>query len=338
MRELLDTAQYMPVAGRFKVYIIDEVHMLSRHAFNSMLKTLEEPPEHVKFILATTDPQRLPVTVLSRCLQFNLTPQPPAVVAGHLKRVLEAEGVPYEEGALLQLGKAAAGSLRDSLSLLDQAIAHGGGRVAAAQVAQMLGSLGGDLVWPLLERVVAGDGKGAIAEAERIAGRSVSYDAALEELAALLHRVALEQAGAGPTEGDTDAARVKDIAARIDPGRVQVMYQVAVLGRRDLPLAPDEFAGFTMTLLRMISFMQPGEAPRPREGTEAAARPAMAQATRASAPVEAPVRSAPATAASKVPPTAPAASTAAPEFDGDWPALVERLNLTGHGRHGRAPR
>src|SRR3954469_11160398 len=142
MRELLDTAQYMPVSGRFKVYIIDEVHMLSRHAFNSMLKTLEEPPEHVKFILATTDPQRLPVTVLSRCLQFNLKPQPPAVIAGHLKNVLEKEKIAYEEAALAQLGRAAAGSLRDSLSLLDQAIAHGGGKVSAADVADMLGSLG----------------------------------------------------------------------------------------------------------------------------------------------------------------------------------------------------
>jgi DNA polymerase-3 subunit gamma/tau len=241
------------------------------------------------------------------------------VIAGHLKRVLEAEGVPCEEGALLQLGRAAAGSLRDSLSLLDQAIAHGGGRVAAAQVAQMLGLLGGDLVWPLLERVVAGDGKGAIAEAERIAGRSVSYDAALEELAALLHRVALEQAGAGPAGGDADAARVKEIAARLDPGRVQVMYQVAVLGRRDLPLAPDEFAGFTMTLLRMISFMQPGEAPRRvRETADSAARPATSPPARAAVPVEPPARAAPA-----------AAPTAAPAFDGDWLALVERLDLTG---------
>src|SRR5438105_6694952 len=161
MRDLLDTAQYMPVSGRFKVYIIDEVHMLSRHAFNSMLKTLEEPPEHVKFILATTDPQRLPVTVLSRCLQFNLRPQPPTVIASHLERVLQAEGVAYEAAALQQLGHAAAGSLRDSLSLLDQAIAHGAGKVESAQVAQMLGSLGGDLVWPLLERVAAADGKGA---------------------------------------------------------------------------------------------------------------------------------------------------------------------------------
>src|SRR5688500_3083646 len=185
MRELLDTGQYMPVSGRFKVYIIDEVHMLSRHAFHSLLRTLEEPPEHVKFILATTDPQRLPVTVLSRCLQFNLKPQAPALVAQHLARVLQAEGIPFEEAALQQLGKAAAGSLRDSLSLLDQAIAHGGGRVMATQVAEMLGSLGGDLIWPLLERLVDGDGRAVISEADRIASRSVSYDAALEELAAL---------------------------------------------------------------------------------------------------------------------------------------------------------
>src|SRR6478752_4337772 len=176
MRELLDTAQYMPVAGRFKVYIVDEVHMLSRHAFNSMLKTLEEPPEHVKFILATTDPQRLPVTVLSRCLQFNLKPLTQPLIAGHLKKVLDAEKITFEDAAIAQISKAANGSARDSLSLLDQAIAHGGGKVNAAQVAEMLGSVGSDLVWPILERVAAGDGKGAVAESEKIAERSISYD------------------------------------------------------------------------------------------------------------------------------------------------------------------
>jgi DNA polymerase-3 subunit gamma/tau len=315
MRELLDTAQYMPVAGRFKVYIIDEVHMLSRHAFNSMLKTLEEPPEHVKFILATTDPQRLPVTVLSRCLQFTLKPQAPAVIAGHLKRVLEAEGIAFEEAALAMLGKAAAGSLRDSLSLLDQAIAHGGGRVGADRVGEMLGTLGGDLVWPLLEKVAAGDGKGAIAEAERIAGRGVSYEAALDELAALLHRVAMARAGAEPAPDDPDAARVADMAGRLDAGTLQVFYQVAVVGRRDLALAPDEFAGFTMTLLRMLSFVSP-----PSSSPQSVKTPAPARASPSS-----PAR--PATA-----------GPAAIEFDGDWAALVERLNLTGMAgmvaRHG----
>ncbi|HEX3061051.1 MAG TPA: DNA polymerase III subunit gamma/tau, partial [Usitatibacter sp.] len=202
MRELLDTAQYMPVAGRFKVYIVDEVHMLSRNAFNSMLKTLEEPPEHVKFILATTDPQRLPVTILSRCLQFNLKPLAPPLLAGHLKNVLTAEKIAFEEPALALIAKAAAGSVRDSLSLLDQAIAHGGGKVTAASVTDMLGTLGADLIWPLLERIAAGDGKGTIDEAERIASRSVALDAALDDLAAILHRVALAQAGAQPPDED----------------------------------------------------------------------------------------------------------------------------------------
>src|SRR3954464_11282737 len=175
MRDLLDTAQYMPTVGRFKVYIIDEVHMLSRHAFNSMLKTLEEPPEHVKFILATTDPQRLPVTILSRCLQFNLKSLTPPMIAEHLKKVLTAEKVPFEEPALLALGKAAGGSLRDSLSLLDQAIAHGGGHGHANDVAEMLGTLGNDLLWPLIDRVVEGNGAAVVAEIDRISLRSVSF-------------------------------------------------------------------------------------------------------------------------------------------------------------------
>ncbi len=315
MRELLDTAQYMPVAGRFKVYIIDEVHMLSRHAFNSMLKTLEEPPEHVKFILATTDPQRLPVTILSRCLQFNLKPLSPPLIAGHLKHVLAAEEIAFEEPALAQLAKAASGSLRDSLSLLDQAIAHGGGKVTTAQVADMLGSLGGDLVWPLLERVVDGDGKGAIEEAERIASRSISFDTALEDLAGILHRVALAQAGALPADDDADRERVTQMAQRLDAGRVQVMYQIALLGRRDLPLAPDEYAGFTMALLRMLSFSNASQEPR-----------AVPKASAARAVPVAPPRPAaasPALSQASQPAAVPVA------FDGDWPGLIERSRLTG---------
>jgi DNA polymerase-3 subunit gamma/tau len=334
MRDLLDTAQYMPVAGRFKVYIIDEVHMLSKHAFNSMLKTLEEPPEHVKFILATTDPQRLPVTVLSRCLQFNLKPLASGLIAGHLKHVLDAEKIPYEEGALLQLGKAAAGSLRDSLSLLDQAIAHGAGKVTAAQVAEMLGSLGGDLLWPLLECVVQGDGPGTVREAERIASRSVSLDGALEEIAAILHRVALAQAGVAPADDDADAARISALAARLEAGQVQVMYQVALLARRDLPLAPDEFAGFSMALLRMLAFLKPGDAPRVRDASAAPAKQPAAKIARpaASAP---PARGASAATAHETP--APS-SMPAVAFDGDWAGFVEKLGLTGMAgmvaRHG----
>ncbi len=312
MRELLDTAQYMPVSGRFKVYIIDEVHMLSRHAFNSMLKTLEEPPEHVKFILATTDPQRLPVTILSRCLQFNLKPLAPALIASHLKKVLTAEKVAFEEPALAQIAKAAAGSLRDSLSLLDQAIAHGGGKVSAASVADMLGTLGADLLWPLLEKIVEGDGKAMIEEAERIASRSISLDGALEDLAGILHRVALAQAGIAPEADDPEHARVESMAARLDAGRVQVMYQIALLARRDLPLAPDEFAGFSMALLRMLSF------------GEASSQPRAAAAGGASDPARA--RPAPREASSK---PAPPSTESPSSFEGDWPAFVERLGLTG---------
>ena len=325
MRELLDTAQYMPVAGRFKVYIIDEVHMLSRHAFNSMLKTLEEPPEHVKFILATTDPQRLPVTVLSRCLQFNLTPLAPPVLAGHLKRVLEAEGIPFEEPALAAIGKAASGSVRDSLSLLDQAIAHGGGTVSKAQVGEMLGTLGGDLLWPLLERVVDGDAAGAIAEAGRIAARSVSFDSALEELAAILHRIALAQAGADSPD-DPDAERLRAMAGRLDVARIHVMYQIALLARRDLPLAPDEYAGFSMALLRMLSFA--GGAPEGRASTpkKAAARERPAGSNVAEATVSAPTPAL-APAPALVQPSTSATTTES--FDGDWAGFVARENLTG---------
>ena len=326
MRELLETAQYMPVAGRFKVYIIDEMHMLSKPAFNSMLKTLEEPPEHVKFILATTDPQRVPVTVLSRCLQFNLMPLAPAVIAGHLERVLRAEGIAFEEGALALIGKAAAGSVRDSLSLLDQAIAHGGGKVSKAQVADMLGTLGGDLIWPLLERVADGDGAGAIAEAGRFATRSISFDSALEELASLLHRIALAQAGAGSPD-DPDETRIRAMAERLDAARVHVMYQIALLARRDLPLAPDEYAGFSMALLRMISFAGPPQEGRAIPAKKPAARERPASGNGAAAPAAAPavtvpVAAAPATGTQEA---GPAFET----FDGDWPAFVARANLTG---------
>jgi len=321
MRDLLDTAQYMPASGRFKVYIIDEVHMLSRHAFNSMLKTLEEPPEHVKFILATTDPQRLPVTVLSRCLQFNLKPLTPALIAAHLEKVLTAEKIAFEVPALAQLARAAAGSLRDGLSLLDQAIAYGAGKVTAAQVSEMLGSLGGDLTWPLLESIVEGDGKGVLAEAERILARSVSADGALEELASMLHRIAIAKAGGPSGEDPAEDERIEAMGERLDEGRLQVMYQIALLGRRDLALAPDETAGFTMTLLRMLSFA-PGGAQQAKAAAPAATPAKAAQSSARTAPKAEPAP-APAAAAAT-----PAPAKALP-FDGDWPAFVERLGLTG---------
>jgi DNA polymerase-3 subunit gamma/tau len=314
MRELLDTSQYMPVSGRFKVYIIDEVHMLSRHAFNSMLKTLEEPPEHVKFILATTDPQRLPVTVLSRCLQFNLKPLSPAMIAGHLKHVLEAEQIPFELPALDSLGRAAQGSVRDSLSLLDQAIAFGSGTVTQAQVSEMLGALGTDLLLPVIERIAEGDATGTLAEADRLAERSLSFDAALQDIASLLHRIAIIQAcGAQPD----DDARMAGLAGKLGAEQVQVCYQIALLARRDLALAPDEFSGFTMALLRMLSFTstQPGALQAVAGGE------ARTPAQRAARPATAAMDAQPAQAAIPPPASQP--------FDGDWPSFVARLGLTG---------
>ena len=224
----------------------------------------------------------------------------------------------------MQVGKAASGSLRDSLSLLDQAIAHGGGKVTTNDVTDMLGTLGGDLVWPLLERIAEGDGKGTIGEAQRIASRSVSMDTVLEEIAAILHRVALAQAGAGAAD-DEDAARVNALASRLDPGRVQVMYQVALLGRRDMPLAPDDYAGFTMTLLRMLSFNDSTGQVAQRVEPVAVSRP-----TPAAKPAAAPLPS----AAKSAPPAASASAAATPAeravaFDGDWAGLVQGLRLTG---------
>lgn len=255
IREVLDNAQYSPTQGRFKVYIIDEVHMLSKSAFNAMLKTLEEPPGHVKFILATTDPQKVPVTILSRCLQFSLRQMLPQQVSDHLKHVLEAEGLPFEAGALTWLSHAAAGSMRDALSLLDQAIAYGSGRVEEAGVKAMLGAVDRTFLFDLLNCIVAQDGAALMQAAEQTLLRGIAPDAALQELAGVLHQVALCQAVPGALSDDTpNAADIGRIASAISPEDTQLYYQIALHGRRDLALAPDEFAGFSMTLLRMLAF------------------------------------------------------------------------------------
>ncbi len=279
MRQLLDTAQYAPTRGRYKVYVIDEVHMLSNSAFNAMLKTLEEPPEHLKFILATTDPQKIPVTVLSRCLQFNLKQMPQAAIAAHLRKLLDTEGIPCEEDALSLIGRAASGSMRDALSLLDQAIAHGAGRVGLESVRDMLGTIDQTYLLRLLDAVARSDTPGAIAVAQEMLARSLSFDMALGDLARLLLDVALAQAAPEPVDpGRPDAEGIAALAAAIDPERVQLLYQIALQGRDDLVRAPDEYSGFAMTLLRMIAFQPEGtEAPAasgPGSGTAAAPRPA----------------------------------------------------------------
>lgn len=255
IREVLENAQYAPSIGRFKVYIIDEVHMLSKSAFNAMLKTLEEPPAHVKFILATTDPQKVPVTVLSRCLQFNLRNMTPQQVSGHLAHVLECEGVPFDAPALALLGRAASGSMRDALSLLDQAIAYGVGEVREDGVRAMLGAVDRRYLFSLAEALADGDGARLMHEAAELAGRSIGFDGALAEMALLWHQVALAQAvPAAIADDEPEREAIFALAGRIAPEDVQLYYQIALHGRRDLALAPDELAGFTMALLRMLAF------------------------------------------------------------------------------------
>jgi DNA polymerase III, subunits gamma and tau len=255
MRQLLENAVYAPTRGRFKVYVIDEVHMLSNSAFNAMLKTLEEPPEHVKFILATTDPQKIPVTVLSRCLQFNLKQMTQPLIAAHLKQILEDEAISADAGALQLLARSAAGSMRDALSLLDQAIAHGAGKVEETQVREMLGAVDLDHLLSIVDALLAGDAAAMLRVADEMAARSLSFDAALQEMAALFTRLQIAQLAPQAIADDLpERLRIEALAAALDPEFVQLAYQIAVHGRRELPLAPDEQAGFVMTLLRLHAF------------------------------------------------------------------------------------
>jgi DNA polymerase-3 subunit gamma/tau len=305
MRQLLDNAVYAPTRGRFKVYVIDEVHMLSNSAFNAMLKTLEEPPEHIKFILATTDPQKIPVTVLSRCLQFNLKQMPAAVIAAHLERVLAEEGVPAEAPALRLVAHAARGSMRDALSLVDQAIAYSAGNLAEASVRAMLGTVDTGHLLESLEAIGRRDAGAVLAIADGMEARSLSFENALGELARILHRVALAQAAPEAVPEDTpDRERILALARSLDPEDVQLYYQIAVQGRQDLPLAPDEYAGFTMALMRMLAFA-------PVEPGAAASAGSAPRAARAEAPAAAP------------------RSVRTGRFDGDWPAVARALRVTG---------
>ena len=227
----------------FRSYMIDEVHMLTGHAFNAMLKTLEEPPEHVKFIIATTDPQKIPVTVLSRCLQFNLKQMPPGHIVGHLTRLLEAEAVPFEPGALRHIAKAASGSMRDSLSLLDQAIAHGAGKVEEQAVQDMLGTVGDDHLYAVLDALRANDVQALMGAVDAMEARSLSFESALQALASLLHRVALAQLAPAAISDEFEAARLAPYVEAFDAEFLQLAYQIAIHGRDELPLAPDEEIG-----------------------------------------------------------------------------------------------
>ena len=361
MTQLLEQAIYSPANARFKVYMIDEVHMLSNHAFNAMLKTLEEPPEHVKFILATTDPQKVPVTVLSRCLQFNLKQMPIADITRHLAHVLSEEAISFERRALALLARAASGSMRDALSLTDQAISYGAGAVSDESVHGMLGALDQTYLLRVLDALADGDGPMLMSVVDEIASRSLSFGNALQDLGGLLHRIALLQMipskamradDVDDAAEEADSAMAEDerlaaLAARLSPEAVQLYYQIAAMGRRDLFLAPDETTGFSMTLLRMLAF-------RPEESgasTASAVAPlrsgkafavASPRATGTTSPhatfAEPPAR---ATSRGDEPPSAPLAQSAPPaqsdtEPDSttplpidDWLSIVGQLKLSG---------
>ena len=255
MAQLLEQAVYAPSNARFKVYMIDEVHMLTNHAFNAMLKTLEEPPEHIKFILATTDPQKIPVTVLSRCLQFNLKQMPPGHIITHLDDILGREEVEFDPAALRLLAQGARGSMRDALSLTDQAIAYAAGRVTLEAVQGMLGALDQSYLIRILDALAVNDGPGLMAVADDMAARSLSYSAALQDLGSLLHRIALAQSVPSAVPDDLpERDDIMRLAGLFDAEDIQLFYQIAVHGRSELGLAPDEYAGFSMTLLRMLAF------------------------------------------------------------------------------------
>ncbi|MBK7136225.1 MAG: DNA polymerase III subunit gamma/tau [Rhodocyclales bacterium] len=320
MRQLLDNATYAPTRGRFKVYVIDEVHMLSTSAFNAMLKTLEEPPEHIKFILATTDPQKIPVTVLSRCLQFNLKQMPQGHIVEHLARILEAEQVPFEPAALRHIAKGAAGSMRDALSLLDQAIAHGAGRIEEAGVRDMLGTVGEGHLFALLDALAARDVQAMLAVAGEMDARSLSFDSALQELATQLHRIALVQLAPEAIVDEAERTRLAGYAQHLDAEFLQLCYQIAINGRSDLALAPDEYSGFLMTLLRLVAF-NPETPPALGAGTPSETAPRAVVPSAAKATQAAPM--------AKASPAAPTAAAALPPANGDWHGLLENLKLGG---------
>ncbi|MDD2883555.1 MAG: DNA polymerase III subunit gamma/tau [Dechloromonas sp.] len=340
MRQLLENAVYAPTRGRFKVYVIDEVHMLSTSAFNAMLKTLEEPPEHVKFILATTDPQKIPVTVLSRCLQFNLKQMPLTAITAHLAHILDAEAVPHEPAALALVARSAGGSMRDALSLLDQAIAHGAGRVEEGQVRSMLGAVDQDHLYTILQALQAGDAAALLQVAADLAVRSLSFGTALQDLAALLTRVQIVQCVPGALDDDApDKALLLEVAAGLSAEFIQLAYQIVIIGRQELSTAPDEYAGFVMTLLRLHAFrpttvaeiVRSAVQPRPPVSAAAAAV-ALPRAAASGSGSLAVSRSTGAESAFASPVAPSPLALAATMTSVHWPELLAALPLSGLAR------
>jgi len=323
-RELLDNVQYAPARGRCKVYLIDEVHMLSTHSFNALLKTLEEPPPHVKFLLATTDPQKLPVTVLSRCLQFHLRRLPLGQIQERLTEISKAEKVEFEPAALRAIARSAEGSMRDALSLLDQVLAFGGGRAMEDEVRALLGTLDRRHVEAILNALAANDGAALMACVAQLDERAPDYDQALGELAASIQRMALLQALPDLRGEDEDQdVLLAGLAARFSPEDLQLLYQIAIMARRDLDFAPDARGGFEMALLRMLAFRPASAGGTPAATPESGPRRAASGGATPAAPARG------ATADSKSATASAVAGPDSPAVVGDWPAIVAQLGLVG---------
>jgi DNA polymerase-3 subunit gamma/tau len=333
-RELLDNVQYAPTRSRYKIYLIDEVHMLSTSSFNALLKTLEEPPPHVKFLLATTEPRKLPVTVLSRCLQFNLKRLPVALIAARLQHILTAEGIAFEPAAVQLLAQAGDGSLRDALSLLDQLLAYGNGSALEADARDMLGTVGRDQVAQLARLLAAGDAAALVRYAQGLDERASDPAQILEQLAALLERVALRQV-VPDYDGDElhPVEELAELASAMPPEDVQLFYQTAILGRRDLGLAPDPRTGLRMTLIRMLAF-RPAAAHTAQPAARAAVRPATAPSPlQTPAPAQASAQASAHATAGAGSSTIAIGAAAKPANDSlDWAGIIDSLDLQGAPR------
>jgi DNA polymerase-3 subunit gamma/tau len=313
-RDLLDNVQYAPNQGRYKIYLIDEVHMLSGHSFNALLKTLEEPPAHVKFLLATTDPHKIPVTVLSRCLQFNLKRLLPEQINQQLQFILEQEAISFESPALKMIARAADGSLRDALSLLDQAIVYGSGQVNTEAVTGMLGSVAQQPIHEVLEALATGDTQTLLNKIASLAELTPDYADILQQVLQVLHRVAINQQSAQFTDAEFDADLISNLSKSISPEDVQLYYQIGLIGLRDLALAPDPRSGFEMVMLRMLVF-------RPQSSTQSQSQPKLA-----------PVKTSPATTVIK--PTQPTIAAEPPQTthapaSSEWPEIIRAINISG---------
>jgi DNA polymerase-3 subunit gamma/tau len=321
-REILDNVQYAPSQGRYKIYLIDEVHMLSGHSFNALLKTLEEPPAHVKFLLATTDPKRLPITILSRCLQFNLKRVPVPQIAGHLQHICQTENIAFEEAALQLLGTAADGSMRDALSLLDQAIAFCGDTISTKETQNMLGSIEIDAIYRLLDTLAEQDGKKLLAEIAKLAEHAPDFNQVLEDLLSVLHQVSIAQVIAQPSD---TPSQVTQLAKQLSPEETQLYYQIALIGRRDLPLAPHPAQGFEMVMLRMLAFSPSSENESSVASPQKATTNPLSRNDHASAPTAMAIPSAP-----KITPAQQKENTPKDINEiHNWTDILPKLQLTG---------